>query len=270
MDATGGEAPNYTGSRHKPPSASAPRPPSDILCTWTTSGARHPICFLVEAADDIAYLPADVEDAVKKGAVSWKTIEKQLTATEADAVTTALNHQKEILTAGSASVPNDLDDDIWASAFRTAAIRVMVDGVFSVFQNRYEDIIRGKYPGSLLDDSDANDLAQCLRIIAEKNVYPTRSTLLLELMGRNVIADLMDVFWEGAQVMPPEGTPTASTFAGKAAALVSPNYRRVFQATLAEGRLPEEYCRLQLVTDYICGMTDSFATNLHSNLFNGR
>ena len=153
-----------------------------------TSGARHPICFLVEAADDVAYLPADVEDAVKKGVVSWKTIEKQLTATEADAVTRALNHQKAILTAGSASVPNDLDDDIWASAFRTAAIRVMVDGVSSVFRNRYEDIIRGKYPGSLLDDSDANGLAKCLRTIAEKYVYPTRSTLLLELMGRNVIA----------------------------------------------------------------------------------
>ncbi len=235
-----------------------------------TEGARHPICLLVEAADDIAYLPADVEDAVKKGVVSWKTIESQLTAIEAESVTKALNGQKAILTAGSASLPNDLDDDISASAFRTAAIRVMVDAVFCVFRNQYEDILRGKYPRSLLDDSNAKDLAHCLRTIAKKDVYSTRSTLLLELMGRHVIGDLMDVFWEGAQAMPAEGTPKASKFAGKAAALVSPNYRKIFQATLAEGRLPEDYCRLQLVTDYICGMTDSFATNLHSDLFNGR
>ena len=79
----------------------------------------------------------------------------------------------------------------------------------------------------------------------------------------------MDVFWEGAEAMPATGDPSTSTFAGKAAALFSSNYRRVFQHALTEG-LPEEYCRLQLVTDYICGMTDSFAKNLHAGLFNGR
>ena len=146
----------------------------------------------------------------------------------------------------------------------------MVNGACTVFQDRYEDIITGNYHGSLLDDSDAKDLAKRLRCIARKHVYPTRSTLQLELMGRHVIGDLMDVLWEGAQEMPSTGNPDPSRFAGKAAALVSPNYRKVFQAALAEGRLPEQYCRLQLVTDYICGMTDSFATNLHSELFNGR
>ncbi|MCY4376322.1 MAG: dNTP triphosphohydrolase [Spirochaetaceae bacterium] len=235
-----------------------------------TSGARHPICFLVEAADDIAYLPADIEDAVKKGVVSWNTIEEHLAAAEADSLATALKHQTGILKAGSSCVPNDLDDDIWASAFRTAAIRVMVNGACTVFQDRYEDIITGNYHGSLLDDSDAKDLAKSLRCIAREHVYPTRSTLQLELMGRHVIGDLMDVLWEGAQEMPSTGNPDPSRFAGKAAALVSSNYRKVFQAALAEGRLPEQYCRLQLVTDYICGMTDSFATNLHSELFNGR
>ena len=40
-----------------------------------TFGTRHPISFLVEAADDIAYLPADVEDAVKKGVLAWSEVE---------------------------------------------------------------------------------------------------------------------------------------------------------------------------------------------------
>jgi len=58
--------------------------------------------------------------------------------------------------------------------------------------------------------------------------------------------------------------------------LLSDNYRDVFQhftredQLLPEGqRLPENYRRFQLLTDYICGMTDSFAKRLHSELKNG-
>ena len=43
-----------------------------------TGNARHPICFLVEAADDIVYLAADVEDAIKKSVLSWDQVEEQL------------------------------------------------------------------------------------------------------------------------------------------------------------------------------------------------
>lgn len=234
-----------------------------------TGRARNPICILVEAADDIVYLAADVEDAVKKGVLPWSQVQEQLTAQNMTSVKDALHVQDQILKAGRSSVPGDLDDDIWASAFRTAAISVMVRHAFRVFQARYDQIMNGTYSGSLLEESDAADLAGCLRSIGIDHVYPTPSTLRLELMGRHVIGNLMDVFWEGAKVVPKTGEPRRSTFAGKAAALISRNYRRVFQHSLNEGRLPEKYCRIQLVTDYICGMTDSFAKNLHAELFNG-
>ncbi len=236
-----------------------------------TGEARHPICFLVEAADDIVYLAADVEDAVKKGVLSWRELHEQLTATDADSVKAALASKERILKAGRPEVPPDLDDDIKASAFRTAAIGVMVEGSFKVFKSRYEEIMHGQYSGDLLQESDAADLAGCLRKIGVERVYPTRSTLTLELMGRQVIGDLMDIFWEGAEALPKTGNPKTSKFPGKAAALFSANYRRVFQHFVAEKtNLPEMYHRLQLVTDYICGMTDSFAKRLHAELFNGR
>jgi dGTPase len=242
----------------------------DLRDATGTGEARNPICLLVEAADDIVYLAADVEDAVKKGVLSWSKVEEQLNAQKAPSVKDALHVQAEILKAGQSSVPGDLDDDIWASAFRTAAISVMAGHASRVFQDRYDDIMEGRYRGSLLKDSDAADLEDRLRNIGMEHVYPTRSTLQLELMGRHVIGDLMDVFWEGAEAMPSKGDPSTSTFAGKAAMLISSNYRRVLQDSLNKARLPAKYCRLQLVTDYICGMTDSFATNLHAELFNGR
>ena len=236
-----------------------------------TGAARHPISLLVEAADDIVYLAADVEDAVKKSVLSWIEVKEELKDEDAVSVRNALALQKKILKAGGPRVPVDIDDDIRAAAFRSAAISVMVAGAFQEFQAQYDEIMNGRYQHALLPQSDAKELATCLRRLGEKRVYPTRSTLTLELMGRRVIGDLMDVFWEGAEAMPPTGPPETSTFAGKAAALISPNYRQVFQHSLAEERtLPKQYHQFQLVTDYVCGMTDSFAKRLHAELFNGR
>lgn len=236
-----------------------------------TGDARNPICYLVEAADDVVYLSADVEDAVKKGVLSWHDIEDALRASNCGAVNSALEAQERILRAGRETVPSGLEDDVKAAAFRTGAIGVMVEAAFKVFQARYDAIMAGQYRGALLPDSEATDLSDCLRTLGRTRVYPTRSTLTLELMGRKVIADLMDVFWEGAEALPKDKAPKTATFPGKAAALFSPNYRKVFQHFVNERRdLPEQYHRFQLVTDYICGMTDSFAKRLHAELFNGR
>jgi len=234
-----------------------------------TGSARHPICFLVEAADDIVYLAADVEDAVKKGILSWRDINEELQP-KGNSVRAALTRQEKILKAGRLEVPAALDDDIRAAAFRTGAIAEMADAVVNTFVKRYQEIMSGTHEGDLLDESEAAELAGCLRTIGQMRVYPTRSTLTLELMGRHVICDLMDVFWEGAEALPIVGNPKTSKFAGKAAALISSNYRRIFQEFAAEKKdVPEMYHRFQLLTDYICGMTDSFAKRLHSELFNG-
>lgn len=238
-----------------------------------TGEARHPLCFLVEAADDIVYLAADIEDAVKKGVLSWAEVEEQLNTTpRPKSLQAVLAGQKRILKAGRPNTPRRLDDDIKAAAFRTAAIGVMAEGAIQLFQERYGEIIEGRFPGALLEDSEASEFAKRLRKIGISRVYPTRSTLTLELMGRKVIGDLMDAFWEGASVLPATGSPKTSEFAGKAAALFSSNYRQVFQYFVRSrgADLPPAYHRYRLVTDYICGMTDSFAKRLHAELFNGR
>jgi dGTPase len=87
-------------------------------------------------------------------------------------------------------------------------------------------------------------------------------------MGKRIICDLMDILMEGA-IAEGCGGGKGNRFARKAYQLMSSNYRTVFQAAIAEGTLPKEYCCMQLVTDYICGMTDTFACMLHRQLTNG-
>jgi dGTPase len=109
-----------------------------------------------------------------------------------------------------------------------------------------------------------------LKSIGRSRIYCTPSNLKLELLGRRVIQDLMTLFWEGASVLEADCNINPKSFPGKLQALLSDAYRKVFKNSAQRPNgLPLNYYRLQLVTDYVCGMTDSFAKRLHTELCNG-
>ncbi|HKO62689.1 MAG TPA: dNTP triphosphohydrolase [Pyrinomonadaceae bacterium] len=232
-----------------------------------TGAARNPITFLVEAADDIVYSVADLEDGIKKGVITWSYLEEQLHANDGEGV---VNGTHRILKAATGTIPDNLHDDIYGTAFRSAAIAKLASDAVETFTTKYQDIMNGSYFGELVSDGSGKHLIDCLQSIGTSKVYRTPSTLKLELMGRKIISDLMDIFWEGARHVGDDGSYDPRTFDGKVVALISENYRRVFCNSISTRKdLPEAYHRLQLVTDYVCGMTDSFARDLHSELFNG-
>jgi dGTPase len=123
----------------------------------------------------------------------------------------------------------------------------------------------GDFPRDLISD---DPLARILKDVGQQIVYCSKETLRLELRGRKVIKDLMDVFYEGVCVS--EQDPRPNTFPGKSYNLLSNNYRVVYKdAVEHDEAIPMKYRRLQLLTDYIAGMTDTFACNLHTQLSNG-
>ena len=125
----------------------------------------------------------------------------------------------------------------------------------------------GDYDRELLYDRDCSvrGLYKVLKNeIGFKHVYCLKETLRLELLGRNVIHFLMDTFWQA------DPSAKSKTFARKTYNLLSQNYRTVFETpTPHEKTLPKTYRKALLMTDYICGMTDSFALNLTRELQNG-
>ena len=156
---------------------------------------------------------------------------------------------------------------IYARAFRTAVIGLAVEAVSNEFVKEYENIILGNYHKEVVFQSSVKDLIEAFKLIGQQFVYRTPANLKLELMGRHVINQLLDFFWEGAKLY--EGGSDAKTFQQKISALMSDNYKNVFKREKAISTMPIEYLRLQLVTDYVCGMTDSFALNLHRDLKHG-
>lgn len=234
-----------------------------------TGDARNPISFLVEASDDMVYAVVDIEDGIKKGVVSWNEVrtilaEHKSAIGEAFFSSTVELSEKRINSATVPLVGRSKDEAI-SQYFRTLVIGKARDAVQRAFVSKYGEIMAGAYDKEILYDSDAAGLYNTLKKhIGRKHVYNAKETLRLELLGRKVIQDLLNLFWESVESKKTKG------FSEKIYNLLSQNYRTVFtQPNPYEASLPREYRRAQLITDYICGMTDSFALNLHRELFNG-
>ena len=240
--------------------------------TGTTS-MRNPITYLVEASDDIVYSTGDLEDGVRKKLLDWSFLKEEiLRLSDNDALVVQTLKRAETKVKFDTKQGLVKDEEV-AQAFRTFSIGAMTDAVSKVFIERFSQIENGSYHTELVKDSSCTAAAfvNSCKKMGQKHVYPSNSTLKLELMGRKVIHDLMDVFWEGAEVCGGSTQPKECQkgFEGKAFSLISSNYQRVFKEALKEGKVPERYCRLQLVTDQIAGMTDTYAITLHKRLMNG-
>jgi dGTPase len=229
---------------------------------------RNPITFLVEAADDIVYATVDIEDAVKKGIIDWRFVEDELKKQVDPEVYGALSKRVEGYLAGATlNLDGPNGGEVRSQTFRIFAISILVPSVVKAFQAKYDEIMQGAYHGELVKDCSAKTLVKACKTIGKQHIYCSGETMRLEVMGREIIHDLMDLFWEGASHTKEDEAKKEFPF--KLYSLMSDNYRTVFEQALSRGQLPAEYCQMQLVTDYICGMTDSFARNLHKQFHNG-
>ena len=75
----------------------------------------------------------------------------------------------------------------------------------------------------------------------------------------------MDIFWEAINDCEDNGR-NASPYSTYVFERISENYRRVYNEAIAAGDLPQKYCRFQLMTDMIAGMTDTYAVTTFEDL----
>ncbi len=146
----------------------------------------------------------------------------------------------------------------------------MVRAATESFKEHYSEIMKGAYHQEILKDCSASGLVAACKRIGREFVYVSNETLKLELFGNNVIQRLLTLFWNAASNHEPGAKLT--DFNEKMYHLASPNYRSVFEAAIEEcrkGGKSELYARLQLATDQISGMTDTFACDLCRELTNG-
>lgn len=239
-----------------------------------TSGRRNPIALLVEAADDAVYATADLEDGMKKGLLTWGDVEEFLrNEARVDAVIIRTLERTLKRTGGMGETAGGSVQEARAQVFRTFAIGAMLMEAKKAFFGNYAAIMRGEFDGALIPSSAAFRLSKACTDLAKRDVFTSEGILQLEVMGYRIIHDLLGLFWDAVSKYPEEEAMKGHF--GKVYQLMSPNYRTVFQEDLAaaagnhDGGASDFYARAHLVTDYICGMTDTFAQSLHQKLFNG-
>ncbi len=225
-----------------------------------TGSARNPIAYLVEASDDIVYSVVDLEDGIKKRVLDWRAIRDE------SVLRPLVEKAEQFVEKGKLNLRGHAFEEAASQFLRTLIIAEHVYAARQAFVSRYEQIMAGEYHGELMKDSSSWPILDVCKRLGRMHVYPSQETLRLELMGRMVIQDLMNCFWEGAKEAP--YTADARGFAVKSYLLLSDSYRVLFERATPVG-LPLQYKRLQLVADYVAGMTDSFACSLHEKLKNG-
>jgi dGTPase len=142
---------------------------------------RHPLAFLVEAADDICYTIIDFEDGINLGLVSEDFALEYLIKLVKDTIDTA---KYQTLTTK--------EDRI--SYLRALAIGNLINDAVKVFIENEEAILQGKFHFALTDKSKYKAQMDDIIKLSVKNIYQSREVIEKELSGYQIINNLLDKF----------------------------------------------------------------------------
>jgi dGTPase len=240
--------------------------------TGLVEGVRHPLTLVMEACDDIAYSVLDLEDAAKKGLISVHDLIASLSYAKDPTLPGDLRIQeicekskkREIEYRGFDLSGPELSD-ISMQMLRVQAIGIMVNDVIEAYVEHIDAIMTGQFQGELLAVSKSSKLWAAFKTFARKHVYSHRSVIEVELEGHRTIHVLMDDIWRAIVNRGSADftkTKDAPPYDAYVYSRISENYRRVAERS----EMPMRYRELQLMTDMISGMTDSFAVNLRREL----
>ena len=145
------------------------------------SFSRHPLAFLVEAADDICYTIIDFEDGINLGLIDEEFALEYLIKLVKDNIhTTKYNSLKK-------------SSDRLAY-LRSLAINTLVAEVASVFINNEEAILNGKFTTSLLDKSNYKAQVDDIIKISVQKIYKSNNVIDKEIAGYKILNTLLEVF----------------------------------------------------------------------------
>jgi dGTPase len=231
--------------------------------TGLSKGQRHPLAYVVEAADDISYSILDAEDAVRKRLVSFNDVLAFLSQRSSedalieDVCTRASDDHKEYRRL--ALSPQELSV-LSMEKLRVYCFDAMVPAVVRAFLDSKDAILDGTFHQSLVKHSAASHLCRALKDFDSSHVYEAREVLEIELRGHRAIPRILDYLWTALENVP-AGDPRDRYVMNR----ISENYRRVHTQRSGPD-LPDVYRNLQLVCDMVSGMTDSFALSFLSEL----
>ncbi|MEB8328070.1 dNTP triphosphohydrolase [Flavobacteriaceae bacterium KMM 6897] len=207
-----------------------------------TSFSRHPLTYLVEAADDICYTIIDFEDGINLGLIPEDFALEYLIKLVKDTINTKKYHEMVYM-----------EDRI--SYLRALAISTLITDVIDVFVENEEAILNGTFGVSLLDKSKYKaQISDIIKLSVEK-VYQSQEVIEKEIAGYRIISDILDVY-TSALVKKTEGNAS--------------NYDRLVVKTLpAFYQHTEDLSIYQILLNtccYVASLSDGAAVHIHNKI----
>lgn len=232
-----------------------------------TEGKRHPLTFILEAADDIAYKTADIEDAFVKGFISYHQLKEELRVLEGEEPHNTfkplekLEHKYESGVKRGVKNPEEYAVKNWIVQVQGFLINCATYG----FTKNYDAIMKGTYGKDIFSETYGEGLMNLLGDMAYRRVFITPSIYKMEVAESVILNFLMDKFVNA--VLYYDTDVKLGEIDKRIVSFISENYKSAYHKQ-AEGKSEAErlYLRLLLVTDYICGMTDSYAKRLYQEM----
>lgn len=217
------------------PSHEVHSPERKLLGHWW---ARHPLAYLMEAADDICYNVMDLEDAYLSGDL------------EAELV---INLLKGLIPSSNKAYPEQSESET-VSRHRALAIRGAITSCVEAFKENYEAIMAGAFPISLIDAASVKRPFKAIKDVAKSRIFKARRKTELEVYGRNIVYKILD------GLMPLfDNLGSVGWNADK----ISDYHIQVARALrLPIASIKSPYDAIHSMTDFVSGMTDRYAVKV--------
>lgn len=252
-------------------------------------GHRYPMAYLMEAADDISYCLADIEDGVEKGLLNCEQLSRYLVeqfkshaGANADAfITRNKTFEQAVAYALGRSEKEPINKTheffVW---LRVQLIHPLVDHAAEQFLVNIDGVYEGDLNRALLEDNSLfHNLIATFKDVAIKHIFSTHEVETKELQGYQIITGLLQAFepillcntekfqdmvWDRKR----GGLLEARLFKRLANKHIKA-YRVAIEPLIDQPDfvLLEFYYRCRLIQDHVSGMTDQYAFEEYRNLY---
>jgi dGTPase len=207
----------------------------------TESYIRHPLAYLVEAADDICYTIIDFEDGINLGLIEEEFALEYLINLVRDSINTEKYHQ----------LSNTTDR---ISYLRALSINTLINECVEIFMKNEAEIIQGVFQSSLLDRSKYKAQISDIIKISVENIYESKEVIEKEIAGYNLISVLLESYITAANNMH-AGNPNS--------------YDKLILSLLPKTidlNKPDLYSRILEICHYIASFSDSQALLVYKKI----
>ncbi|TVQ16927.1 MAG: deoxyguanosinetriphosphate triphosphohydrolase [Bacteroidetes bacterium] len=205
---------------------------------------RHPLVYLMEAADDICYQVMDLEDAQKLQIIEREKVQELFMSFFAG--------DDERIGKINQTLKEVTDPNEQIAFLRALVIGKLTHAASGVFARNYESIMGGTFSGKLLNhiDSGLASAMQTCEEVSLSRVYRHPSVVKIEISGYNVLGALLEEFFNAIM-------HTEHDYSQKILSLMPLQYHP---------EQPDPYLKARAVVDFVSGMTDVFAVDLFKQI----